>query len=89
MANAAAAAVRSLELHDEISLVFTDVNMPGWMNGSALAHSIRGRWPPVKIMVTWGYVNARHSGLPTEVLFIEKPYDPMDVARKLKELVAA
>jgi two-component system, response regulator PdtaR len=35
-ADNAAAAIRSLELHDEIRLVFTDVNMPGWMNGLAL-----------------------------------------------------
>jgi CheY-like chemotaxis protein len=42
-ADNAAAAIRSLELHDEIRLVFTDVNMPGWMNGLALAHYIHGR----------------------------------------------
>ena len=88
-ADNAAAASRSLELHDEIRLVFTDVNMPGWMNGLALAHYTHGRWPPVKIIVTSGYVNAQHSGLSTEALFIEKPYDPTQVARKLKELVAA
>jgi CheY-like chemotaxis protein len=75
-ADDAAAAIRSLELHEEIKLVFTDVKMPGWMNGLALAHYIRRRWPPVKIAVTSGYVNARHDGLPTEALFIEKPYDP-------------
>lgn len=55
-----AAAVRSLELRDEISLVCTDINMPGWMNGLALAHYIRGRWPPVKIIDTSGDVNGRH-----------------------------
>jgi two-component system, response regulator PdtaR len=88
-ADDAAAAIRSLELHEEIRLVFTDVNMPGWMNGLALAHYIRGRWPPVKIVVTSGYVKARQDGLPAEALFIEKPYDPMHVVEKLKELVHA
>ena len=63
--------------------------MPGWLNALALAHYIRGRWPPMKVIVTSGYVNARHSGLPTEALFIEKPYNPTLVAHKLKELVAA
>jgi two-component system, response regulator PdtaR len=57
-ADDAAEAIRSLELHEEIRLVFTDVNMPGWMNGLALAHYICGRWPPVKIVVTSGYVKA-------------------------------
>jgi two-component system, response regulator PdtaR len=88
-ADDAATAIRSLELHEEIRLVFTDVNMPGWMNGLALAHYIRGRWPPVKIVVTSGCVKARQDGLPTETLFIEKPYDPTHVAEKLKELVDA
>jgi hypothetical protein len=62
--------------------------MPGWMNGLALAHYIHARWP-VKIIVTSGYVNAQHRGLPPEALFIEKPYDPTQVTRKLKELVSA
>jgi two-component system, response regulator PdtaR len=88
-ADDAGAAIRSLELHEEIRLVFTDVNMPGWMNGLALAHYIRGRWPPVKIVVTSGYVKARQDGLPAEALFIGKPYDPMHVVEKLKELVYA
>jgi CheY-like chemotaxis protein len=86
-ADDATEAIRSLELHEEIKLVFTDVNMPGWMNGLALAHYIRGRWPPVKIVVTSGYVKARQDGLPAEALFIEKPYDTAHVAEKLKELV--
>jgi CheY-like chemotaxis protein len=88
-ADNAAAAIRWLELHDEIRLVFTDVNMPGWMNGLALAHYIHGRWPPVKIMVTSGYVNAQHSGLPEEALFVEKPYYSEDVVQKINELMAA
>ena len=88
-ADDAATAIRSLELHEEIRLVFTDVNMPGRMNGLALAHYIRGRWPPVKIVVTSGCVKARQDGLPTETLFIEKPNDPTHVAEKLKELVDA
>jgi CheY-like chemotaxis protein len=88
-ADDAAAAIRSLELHEEIKLVFTDVNMPGWMNGLALAHYMRGRRPPMKIAVISGYVNARHDGLPIEAVFIEKPYGPTCVAEKLKELVDA
>lgn len=87
-ANDAAEAFRSLELHEEIRLVFTDVNMPGWMNGLALAHYIQGRWPPVKIVVTSGYVKMRQNGLPAGALFIEKPYDAARVAEKLKELAA-
>ena len=41
-ADDAATAIRSLELHEEIRLVFTDVNMPGWMNGLALITFVDG-----------------------------------------------
>jgi CheY-like chemotaxis protein len=46
-------AIRILELHDEIRLIFTDVNMPGSMDGLKLAHYVRGRWPPVKWAGCW------------------------------------
>ena len=50
------AAIALLELHKEIRLIFTDVDMPGSMDGLKLAHYVRGRWPPVKIIVTSGHV---------------------------------
>jgi CheY-like chemotaxis protein len=47
-------AIHLLELHKEIRLIFTHINMPGSMDGVALAHYVRRRWPPVKIIVTSG-----------------------------------
>jgi two-component system, response regulator PdtaR len=85
----AADAIRSLELHDEIRLIFTDVNMPGSIDGLKLAHYVRGRWPPVKIIVTSGYAKIQNSDLPTGALFIEKPYVPKAIAHKMNELLAA
>jgi two-component system, response regulator PdtaR len=57
MANASSKlkAIQLLEAHPHISLVFTDVNMPGSMDGVKLAHRVRERWPPVKIIVTSGF----------------------------------
>ena len=46
-AASADAAIALLELHKEIRLIFTDVDMPGSMDGLKLAHYVRGRWPPV------------------------------------------
>lgn len=85
----AADAIRSLELHDEIQLIFTDVNMPGSIDGLKLAHYVRGRWPPVKIIVTSGYAKIQNSDLPTGALFIEKPYTSKNIAHKMNELLAA
>jgi CheY-like chemotaxis protein len=85
----AADAIRCLELHNEIRLIFTDLNMPGSMDGLALAHYVRGRWPPVKIIVTSGYTKLGESDLPAGALFVEKPYYPENVAEKMNELMAA
>jgi DNA-binding NtrC family response regulator len=69
-------AIRILESRDDIRVIFTDVNMPGSMNGLKLAHAVRGRWPPIKIVLTSGYGNTIAEELPTDVLFISKPYKP-------------
>jgi CheY-like chemotaxis protein len=74
-AGSADAAIALLELHEEISLIFTDVDMPGSMDGLKLAHYVRGRWPPVKIIVTSGHVNVEGESLPVGAQFIPKPYD--------------
>ncbi|HET6252243.1 MAG TPA: response regulator [Tepidisphaeraceae bacterium] len=84
----AAEAIRSLEAHNEIRLIFTDINMPGSMDGLALARYVRGRWPPVKIIVTSGYVKLRDSDLPSGALFVQKPYYPMHIAHKMSDLLA-
>jgi two-component system, response regulator PdtaR len=85
----AADAIGCLELHSEIRLIFTDVNMPGSMDGLALARYVRGRWPPVKIIVTSGYAKVEETDLPTGALFVEKPYYPKQVAQKMIDLMAA
>jgi CheY-like chemotaxis protein len=85
----AADAICSLEVHKEIRLIFTDINMPGSMDGLALARYVRGRWPPVKIIVTSGYMKIRDDDLPPGALFVEKPYYPKNIADKMNELIAA
>jgi two-component system, response regulator PdtaR len=59
------------------------------MDGLALAHYVRGRWPPVKIIITSGYAKMRGNDLPVGALFIEKPYHLKHLAHKMTELMAA
>lgn len=47
-------AILILEDRPDITVVFTDVQMPGSMDGLKLAAAIRGRWPPIKIVATSG-----------------------------------
>jgi CheY-like chemotaxis protein len=88
-AGSADAAIALLELHREIRLIFTDVDMPGSMDGLKLAHYVRGRWPPVKIIVTSGHVKVTEESLPAGALFMPKPYDSAVITPKIRELMAA
>jgi len=80
------AAIRILESRNDIRVVFTDVHMPGSMDGVKLAHAVRGRWPPVKIIVTSGV--ADNPKLPDGTLFFPKPYNPDLISKTLQELAA-
>ncbi|MEA2822999.1 MAG: hypothetical protein QOJ86_5003 [Bradyrhizobium sp.] len=65
-------AIAILEARSDIHLVFTDIDMPGSMDGLRLAACVRDRWPPVHIIITTG--KARPSEIPVNALFIPKPY---------------
>ena len=63
-----------LEEHPSIGLVFTDVNMPGEMNGLSLAHEVSVRRPDVTLIVTSGAVAVNDDELPDHGTFLPKPY---------------
>src|ERR1700683_350770 len=88
-AGSADAAIALLELHKEIRLIFTDVDMPGSMDGLKLAHYVRGRWPPVKIIVTSGHVKVTEESLPAGAIFLPKPYDAAEIAHQVRQMLAA
>ena len=67
-------AIAILEERDDIRIVFTDVQMPGSMDGLRLAAVIRNRWPPVELIVTSGQPAPRDGLLPARAKFIPKPY---------------
>lgn len=77
-------AIRLLESRRDIRAVFTDINMSGSMDGLRLAHAIRGRWPPIHLIVTSGLDIA--DKLPANGRFIRKPYSTEQVAAALREL---
>ena len=64
-----AAAIEILERTPSISIIFTDIDMPGTMDGLALAAAVRDRWPPVKIVVTSGHETVELTDLPDGRLF--------------------
>jgi CheY-like chemotaxis protein len=82
-------AINLLEAHPDIRLIFTDVDMPGSMDGVKLAHYVRTRWPPVKIIVTSGYQHVTPDQLPKGSLFLSKPYDPEQMRQKIELLLSS
>ena len=67
-------AISLLEAIDEIAVVFTDIQMPGSMDGLRLVTVIRDRWPPIAILVTSGQLSPSTQDLPAGARFLPKPY---------------
>jgi CheY-like chemotaxis protein len=78
-------AIRILECRSDIRVVFTDIQMPGSMDGLKLAHTVRNRWPPIRIIVTSGRELATERDLPEGGRFFAKPYDPIQICGALRE----
>lgn len=81
-------AIRLLEQHPEIRIVFTDIEMPGSMDGIKLAAFIRDRWPPVEIIITSGRVLATDVALPERGIFLAKPYQSQELKAHLSRMAA-
>jgi CheY-like chemotaxis protein len=82
-------AILLLEGRADIRAVFTDINMSGSMDGLKLAHAIRGRWPPIHLIVTSGLQMLTEAELPSKGRFIGKPYNNAHVVSMFRELFAA
>lgn len=82
------AAIEILEARRDIAVVFTDIQMPGSMDGLKLARAVRGRWPPIKIVATSGHVHVAETDLPEGGRFLPKPYSPTQVTGMLREMTA-
>lgn len=82
-------AIRILESRRDIRLVFTDVDMPGSMDGLKLAHYIRGRWPPIHLIVASGKAIIEQSHLPDGAMFFPKPYGEQSIIQAMSGLLGA
>jgi CheY-like chemotaxis protein len=81
-------AIQILESRNDICAVFTDIQMPGSMDGLRLARVVRNRWPPVALIVTSGHTNVLEDDLPAGGKFLPKPYEPAQIQTTLQQLIA-
>lgn len=81
-------AIGLLETQPAIRILVTDIEMPGSMDGLKLAAAVRDRWPPVVIIVTSGRVLPATTQLPSETVFLGKPYQGAAMSAALNDAVA-
>lgn len=79
-------AIAILRVRSDIGVVFTDIQMPGSMDGLKLARFVRDRWPPIKIVATSGRVAVDDGDLPDGGVFLPKPYRSAQVVATLRAL---
>ena len=82
-------AIAILESRSDISLLFTDIQMPGSMDGLKLAHVVNDRWPSIKIILVSGKLNPTDADRPTDSRFFGKPLSSEKMIAALKAMVGA
>ena len=88
-ATSADEAIAILEARSDIRLVFTDVEMPGTIDGLKLAHYIRNRWPPIHLIIASGRTFLEESQLPIGSSFFSKPYDNNAIVEEMTRILFA
>jgi CheY-like chemotaxis protein len=82
-------AIKILEANPAIRVLFTDVDMPGSMDGLKLAAAVRDRWPPIRIVVASGLRKINIDALPDDSRFFSKPYNVNEIAATMRRMVNA
>ena len=86
----AEAALSVLEHHAaRVHVLFTDIQMPGSMDGLALARHISENWPEIALLITSARPQPDRAMLPEKSRFLAKPYHHSHVVRHVRELAAA
>jgi CheY-like chemotaxis protein len=80
-------AVTILETRSDIALLFTDIQMPGSMDGLRLAHTVHERWPPIKIILVSGALKLAKSDIPADSRFFGKPFEAKEMIAEMQEMI--
>ena len=82
-------ALAILESRSDISLLFSDIQIPGSMDGLKLAHAVHDRWPSIKIILVSGQVKLSDTDKPADSRFFGKPLEMKQMITELQEMVGA
>jgi CheY-like chemotaxis protein len=74
---------------DDVRVLFTDIDMPGSMNGLDLAESVQQRWPHISLLISSAYHKPDATQLPYDGRFVPKPYCSDQIVQQIRELVTS
>jgi CheY-like chemotaxis protein len=80
-------AVAILESRSDIALLFTDIQMPGSMDGLKLAHAVHERWPPIKIILVSGQLRLANIDIPADSRFFGKPLEAREMIVEMQSMI--
>lgn len=80
-------AVAILESRSDIALLFTDIQMPGSMDGLKLAHTVHKRWPPIKIILVSGQLKLANIDIPADSRFFRKPLEAKEMIAEMQDMI--
>ena len=80
-------AVAILEARSDIALLFTDIQMPGSMDGLKLAHAVHQRWPPIKIILVSGQLKLTNLDIPVDSCFFGKPLEAEVMIAQMRSMI--
>jgi CheY-like chemotaxis protein len=76
------------ERSDSVHAIFTDIHVPGEIDGLELAHHARLHWPRIALLIASGLACPKPAELPEGCRFLPKPYDPRHAVEHLREMLA-
>jgi CheY-like chemotaxis protein len=80
-------AVAILSSRSDIALLFTDIQMPGQMDGLMLAHAVHERWPRIKIILVSGQLTAASIDIPADSRFFGKPLESKQMIAEMQSMI--
>jgi CheY-like chemotaxis protein len=80
-------AVAILESRSDIALIFSDIQMPGTMDGLMLAHLVHKRWPPIQIILVSGQLRLETFDMPPGSRFFGKPLQASLMMAQMRNMI--
>jgi DNA-binding response OmpR family regulator len=81
------AALRVMETRDEVRLLFTDIQMPGALDGMDLVRQVHDRWPRVLLVIISGQRKPTRAEIPDDGRFVVKPYAGEELFAQVDDLM--